>query len=1033
MQGKGIVKFFLVIISVVCLAQYLFLLPTRGVERNADNYAKTISAAAPEAEQEAAYKDAKARFLDSVSSEVVLNIPLLKKYTYQDLKNQQLALGLDLKGGMSVLLQVDLREFLIALSNDNPDETFRQALDQATENLADAQSDYITLFMNAWNEKAGEKKLSSIFRFSDALKDQITANTSNADMGNLLRTEADATVDRTFTLLKKRIDKLGVTQPNVTLDAARDLILVELPGIDNPERARTFLQAAAKLEFWECYRIIDGRIIDGFAQANERLRLELDTAGVNESTATTEFRIDTTYSVDSLGNIDSTKFAIDTTEVLNSDAMAAQAGPLFDRFEVNQTGALGYAVMGTAEKNQTTIIKEYLDRPDIRALFPPDLKFFWSRDPVKDPETKEATNQYELYAVKMPGGKDQAPLEGGEVVDAQATPDPQTGEMQVSLQMSQSGARTWGQMTQKAAQDNNREIAIVLDDEVASAPRVINPILNGNSSITGSFTAQEAKDLANILQIGKLPASTEIIQESLVGPSLGKDNINRSVISLIIGFLLVMAFMVFYYSGGGFVSILSLFLNVFFILGTLASIGTVLTLPGIAGIVLTMGMAVDANVIIYERIKEELRAGKSTFTAIADGFSHSYAPIIDANVTTLLTAIILAYFGLGPIKGFAVVLIVGILASLFTAVLVSRLVIEWWMSKGRSLTFWTTITEKILSNVHIDWMGNRYIAYFISGTLILAALIGIGTRGFELGVDFKGGYSYNVEFAQSVDAQTVRETLTTSFGGTPVVKAVNTQNTLNIVTSYNIDDTSPDASEKVMAKLFEGINSISGGNLDFEKFKQTDSQGVTHITSSTKVGATVADDIKTSAFYAGFFALLGIFLYILIRFNKWQYSFGAVAALFHDVLITLGVFSLLHGILPFSMEVDQAFIAAILTIIGYSINDTVIVFDRIREYLRTYTGRSRDQVLNDAINSTLSRTTMTSLVTLFTVIVLFMFGGGSIKGFAFALVVGITVGTYSSIFVATPLMAEFSKDLLSFGKKAETKKAGFSKTASKTH
>lgn len=1033
MQGKGIVKFFLIVISVVCLAQYLFLLPTRGVERNADNYAKTISAAAPEAEQDAAYKDARARFLDSVSSEVVLNVPLLKKYTYQDLKNQQLALGLDLKGGMSVLLQVDLREFLIALSNENPDETFRQSLDQATESLADAQSDYITLFMNAWNEKAGEKKLSSIFRFSDALKDQITANTSDADMGNLLRTEANATVERTFTLLKKRIDKLGVTQPNVTLDAARDLILVELPGIDNPERARTFLQAAAKLEFWECYRIIDGRIIDGFVQANDRLRQEVDTTATKETTTATEFRIDTTYSVDSLGNIDSTKFAIDSVEVLSGEDFAGQSGPLLDRFEVNQTGALGYAVMGTSEKNQRATVMEYLQRPDIRALFPPDLKFFWSRDPVKDPETKEATNRFELYAVKMPGGKDQAPLEGGEVVDAQATPDPQTGEMQVSLQMSQSGARTWGQMTQKAAQDNNREIAIVLDDEVASAPRVINPILNGNSSITGSFTAQEAKDLANILQIGKLPASTEIIQESLVGPSLGKDNINRSVISLVIGFLLVMGFMVFYYSGGGFVSILSLFLNVFFILGTLASIGTVLTLPGIAGIVLTMGMAVDANVIIYERIKEELRAGKSTFTAIADGFSHSYAPIIDANVTTLLTAIILAYFGLGPIKGFAVVLIVGILASLFTAVLVSRLVIEWWMSKGRSLTFWTTITEKFLSNIHINWMGNRYIAYFISGTLILAALIGIGTRGFELGVDFKGGYSYNVEFAQPVDAQSVRETLTTSFGGaTPVVKAVNTQNTLNIVTSYKIDDSSPNASEEVIAKLFEGINSVSGGNLDFDKFKKTDSQGVTHITSSTKVGATVADDIKTSAFYAGFFALLGIFLYILIRFNKWQYSFGAVAALFHDVLITLGVFSLLHGVLPFSMEVDQAFIAAILTIIGYSINDTVIVFDRIREYLRTYTGRSKDQVLNDAINSTLSRTTMTSLVTLFTVVVLFIFGGGSIKGFAFAIVVGITVGTYSSIFVATPLMAELSKDILSFGKKTEpSKKAGFSKSANK--
>ncbi|MFZ2899681.1 MAG: protein translocase subunit SecDF [Saprospiraceae bacterium] len=1030
MQGKGIVKFFLIVITIVCLVQYLFMLPTRSVERDADNYAQTMASSASEAEQEGVFKAARAAYLDSLSSEEVFRIPLLKRYTYQDLKNQQLALGLDLKGGMSVLLQVDLREFLIALSNDNQDESFRASLDQASANLANAQSDFITLFSDAWNANKGDKKLASIFRFSDALKDNITANTSDGEMARMLREEANQTVDRTFTLLKKRIDKLGVTQPNVTLDAARDLILVELPGIDNPERARTFLQAAAKLEFWECARITDGRIIDGFVQANERLK---QAEGSSSDTVETEktFRLDTLYAVDSLGNVDSTQFTIDSVEVLDNQAFG-QGGPLLDLFEINQTGALGLAVMGTAEKNKRDAVINMINREDIRTLFPPDVKFLWSRDPVKDPETQETTNRYELYAVRMPGGKNQAPLEGDQVTDALAQPDPQTGEMQVTLRMSQTGARTWGQMTQKAAQDNNREIAIVLDDEVASAPRVINPILNGNSSITGSFTAQEAKDLASILQIGKLPASTVIIQESLVGPSLGKDNINRSVTSLVIGFLIVMGFMIFYYGGGGIVSIISLFLNVFFIFGSLASIGTVLTLPGIAGIVLTIGMAVDANVIIFERIREELRAGKSLSMAIQDGFSHSYSAIIDANVTTILTAIMLAYFGLGPIKGFAVVLIIGILSTMFTAVLVGRLLIDWWVSKGRNIGFWTKITENSLANINIDWMGKRKAAYMFSGALILAGLIAFVVRGFELGVDFKGGYSYNVEFAQATDAQSIRTALEQSFGATPVVKAVDTKNTYNIVTSYNIEDTNPDAAEKVAAKLFEGIQTIGEPGMDFEKFQQTDAAGVTHITSSTKVGPSVADDIKVSAFYAALFALLVIFFYIFIRFSRWQYSAGAVGATFHDVLITLGVFSLLHGVLPFSMEIDQAFIAAILTVIGYSVNDTVIVFDRIREYVNLYTGKSKNEVLNAAINSTLSRTLLTSFTTLFVVFALFLFGGGSIKGFAFAILVGIGIGTYSSIFIATPIMADLSKDLVA-RKTSDSGKKGFSKAAEKAH
>jgi SecD/SecF fusion protein len=1029
MQGKGIVKFFLVVLTIVCLVQYLFILPTRKVENNADKYAKTIAANYPEEEQNDQFKSARAKFLDSMSTETVLSIPLIKDYSYQDLKAQQLALGLDLKGGMSVVLQVDLREFIRALANDSTDPTFQKALDLASERLKDAQTDYVSLFADAWEEAATEdQKMASIFRRNESLKDQITANTTNGEMARILRQAADETVNLTYSLLKKRIDKLGVTQPNVSLDPSRDLIIVELPGIDNPQRAKEFLQAAAQLEFWECYRISDPGIVEGFNRANDKLKAELGNGTKTEATDT-DIRIDTTYATDDLGNIDSTQIvSIDTIETFAPSDDFAQQGPLFDIFQLNTTGQYGLAVMGLANRNQKDDISEYLKRPDIQSVFPPDIQFFWSRSPFKDFETGEVSEDYELYAVRMPGGRDKAPLEGDHVTKATAEPDPTTGEMQVSLRMDQTGARIWGQMTQKAAQDNNREVAIVLDDEVASAPRVNTPILNGNSSISGNFTTQEANDLASILEIGKLPATPQIIQESLVGPSLGADNINRSVNALVIGFLLVLVFMILYYGTAGIVSIIALFLNLFFIFGALASIGTVLTLPGIAGIVLTIGMAVDANVIIYERVREELREGKSLLMAIQDGFANSYSAIIDANVTTILTAIVLAYFGLGPIKGFAVVLIIGVLSSLFTAVLVGRLIIDWWTkTKGRDLSFWTGLSKNAFANLNIDWISKRKIGYAISGVIIVAGIVSMVVRGFDLGVDFKGGYSYNVEFAQDVEAQEVRDAMTAAFGSEPVVKAVDTRNTYNIVTDYNIDNTDEGADEEVLAKLHEGVTAIVGGDLKLETFRKTDVENVTHITSSSKVGPTIADDIKVSSYYATIFALLLIFLYIFIRFSKWQYSTGAVTALFHDVLIVLGAFSLLHGILPFTMEIDQAFIAAILTVIGYSINDTVVVFDRIREFQNLYSGKSKEEVINMAVNSTVSRTVITSLTTLFVVLILFVFGGGSIRGFAFALVLGILVGTYSSIFVATPVMSDLTKNLT--GKKKAEKKAGFSKAA----
>ncbi|MBL7793192.1 MAG: protein translocase subunit SecDF [Saprospiraceae bacterium] len=1016
MQGKGIVKFFLVLMIIVTVAQYFFIFPTQKVEKAADQYAmRAADKISDEAQKKAVFKAERVAFLDSVSTEEVFRIPLLKSYTYQELKAQQLALGLDLKGGMSVVLQVDLKNFIKALSNDSKDPTFLDALEKATQAQKNAQSDFVTLFADAWSEVSNGKNMAPIFTKNEALRDQIKFDTDNSQVITVIRQKANETVDLTFKLLKERIDKLGVTQPNVSLDAGRDLIVVELPGIDNPERARNFLQAAAKLEFWNLYRINDAGIVQAFIDANQRLKQTQtgDTVLRREIT-----RIDTVYATDSLGNQDKTRIAkLDTIYGQNTDQ-----GPLFDLLTLNSTGAAGLAVMGTAKKNQRDQISEYLNRDDVKRFFPSDMVFRWSKDPIKDPQTREFTEEYELLGLKAErDGK--AALTGEHVTQAGASPDPNSNEVAVSLKMDNTGSKIWGTVTTAAAADNNREIAIVLDDEVVSSPRVINPITTGDTQITGNFSIQEATDLSNILQIGRLPAETRIIQESLVGPSLGQENINRSLWAIILGFLAVMAFMVIYYAKGGIVSIIALIANVFFILGTLASIGTVLTLPGIAGIVLTMGMAVDANVIIFERIKEELREGKSLLMSIAEGFKHSYSAIIDANVTTILTAIILAYFGLGPIKGFAVVLIVGVLSSMFTAILVSHLLMDWWtITRGKTLNFWTKISESFLAHINVDWMGKRKIAYIFSGALVLLSIISFFTRGFELGVDFKGGYSYNIQFdnSQKVEAQQLREALTTSFGSTPVVKVIDTENTFNVTTSYLIDDTGEDASERVAAKLFEGVNQIVGGSLDLEQFKQTDATG-THITSSSKVGPTVADDIKNSAFLAIGFSLLAIFIYLAVRFSQWQFSLGAVLALLHDVIITVGLFSMFYGILPFSMEIDQAFIAAILTVIGYSVNDTVIVFDRIREFSNQFAGQPKEEVFNRAINRTLSRTLNTSGTTLITIVVLFIFGGGSIKGFAFALLMGILFGTYSSVFVASALVVDLIAGIK--GRKEAVKKA----------
>ena len=1022
MQVKGIVKLFLVLLVFVVLLQYLYIYPTWKVEKAADKYAQKAVSAAKDGED--AYeieKKAKSYYLDSMSSEVIFKIPLLANYTYDDLKKSQLALGLDLKGGMSAIMQVNLKDFFLTLSGRNKDATFRKALDNAEEEMKKSQDDFTTLFYQEWKKLANGKKLSKIFAHNQSLKDEINFNSTDEEVLKLLRKKGNETVKQTYSMLKQRIDKLGVVQPNISLDENRNLILVELPGIDNPERARNFLQASAKLEFWNVYRMSDPGLFDAFVAADKKLKKMM---GQEDLEKKVEYDTVWTPALDSLGN----ETGDSTMQLVKKNDMAYDGGPLLSKLSlsVNSPQDADIAIVGYADGNKKKAIMEMLNKPEIKSLFKKDLFFRWSMNPIKDRETGEETKTYELYALKMEPGSDKAPLEGDRVVSAKPNLDQNSGKVEVSLTMDQRGAKKWAEMTTKAANDKKRQIAIVLDDDVVSAPRVQVPILGGRSSITGDYTMQEASDFARILEIGKLPARPQIIQESTVGPTLGADNIRKSTIALIIGFSLVLLFMIFYYGGAGVVSVLALLLNVFFIFGVLASLGTVLTMPGIAGIILTIGMAVDVNVIIFERVREELRVGKPLWTSIENGFKYSYSAIIDANVTTILVGIILAYFGLGPIKGFAVVLIIGVLLSLFTGVLVSKLMFEYWVkTKDKNISFWTSMTKNAFTNMNIDWLGKRKIAYVISGILLVISLASIFTRGFELGVDFKGGYSFNIEFdgVDEVKAQDIRDALTASFGNTPIVKAVDSKNTFNVVTSYMIKDNSEGATDKVISKMFEGLSSKYKG-MDKDKFVKEFTTDAVHITSSTKVGPTIADDITRSSLLAGIFALIAIFLYIFIRFAKWEYSLGAVVALFHDSFIILGAFSLFHGWVPWSMEIDQAFIAAILTVIGYSINDTVVVFDRIREFLGLHRDEPVDKIMNDSINTTFSRTIITSLTTFFVVLVLFLFGGSSIKGFAFALLLGIIVGTYSSIFVASPIVRDLAKDL----KPKAKNKSSFSRT-----
>ena len=1021
MQSKGVVRFFLIALTVVCLYQYGLIIPTARIENNAARFANEQVAKNPNTSWRSYYSG----YLDSLSTETVFEIPFIKKFTYADLKKSQLAMGLDLKGGMSVLLQVDLKDFLKSLAGNSTDPAFQQALTKASEAQAIQQADYITLFANAWKETSGGKSMASIFARNEALKSKINFESPDADVLRTIRELANTTVGETYKRLKQRIDKLGVVQPNVSLDAARDLILVELPGIDNPQRARNMLQKSAKLEFWDTYRLGDEGIAQAFVTADTKLKALLS----NDTTAIQPVIVkDTTYVFPNGpdGQPDTTKPK--EMKVVDRKVEPQQtAGPLLSQISLAGDGRS--VIFGYADKNKIKAITEMLERPEIRPLFPVDLMFRWSLKPVEAKEGVGSTaGKYELFGLKKFRNQELPRLDGSVVTNASAQPDPSSGEITVSLSMNNEGARVWADMTRLAYEGGNREIAIALDDEIVSAPRVINPIEGGHSSISGGFSLEEAKDLGNILEVGKLPAGTHIVQESQVGPSLGAENINKSLIALLLSVALLCAFMIAYYAKGGIVAVIALLANIFFIIGTLASMGTVLTLPGIAGIVLTLAGAVDANVIIYERIREEIRLGVTGAKAILAGFSRGLPAIIDANLTTLLTALALMYFGLGPIKGFGTVLTVGIFSSMFTAILMGRYITDWWISRGTQMTYSHPWSEHWLVGVNVDWIGMRKWAYLFSGTIIAIGIAAFAMRGFELGVDFKGGYSFNVQFDRQVDPEQLRPALTDAFGGNPIVKAVSTENTYNITTSYMINAQGSDVMDQVTAKLHEGLEK-AGIKTDLADFKNTDGHG-THITASSQVGPTIADDIRSSSLKATIWSLLAIFLYLLIRFRKWQFSMGAVVALFHDVLITLTFFTALHGIVSFSLEIDQAIIACILTVIGFSVNDTVIVYDRIREFINTYAGRPKEEVFNLAINTTLSRTLITSGTIIAVVLLLFLFGGGAIKGFAFGMLVGMFFGTYSSVFVASALVVDMTAEKVITGQVIEGK-SGASSAAPK--
>lgn len=977
MQNRGLVKFFAILFALVSIYQLSFTFVSHNVENDAKVYAKGNS-------------EKEIKYLDSIGKEKVFNLGFTD-FTYNEVKDKKINKGLDLEGGINVQLQISVKDIIKGLANNTKNPVFNKALADATVNRQGNQ-DYIDAFFEAFDKaSAGTVKLASPEIFSNKIiGDEVNFKMTDDQVKKVIRRKVDESIESAFEVLRKRIDKFGVTQPNIQKLGESGRILVELPGAKDVDRIKKLLQSTAQLEFWETYKIDD--LGNFLMAANNALKATEKSAIKVKETAKTG--IDTLL----------------TDKVKDTVANTKELGPLLDKF-VSQGGG---PVLAVVDPKDTSAINGYLKRQDIRVLLPADkryAKFVWGKPSVNmDEKTKKPVETVELYALK--GNRDnQASMGGGVVTDAKDSFD-QLGKPSVTMQMNGQGAKAWEELTGRAYTQKSN-IAIVLDDIVYSAPGVSSgPISGGRSEISGVFDVTETKDLANVLRAGKLPASAEIVQSEVVGPSLGQEAIDNGTNSAIIGLLIVSLWMMVYYGKSGLYANIALAVNLLFLFGILASLGAVLTLPGIAGIVLTMGTAVDANIIIYERAKEELRAGKTIEEAIKASFGWKGAmrSIVDANVTHVLTGAVLLIFGTGPIQGFATTLLIGIATSLFTSIFITRILLDWSVNKGNKLTFVTGFSKNFFTNFHYDFLGVKKYTYTFSLIVCIVSVISLSTHGLNYGVDFKGGRTFQVRFEKSVPAEEVREELLKVFDGSAEAKIFGSDNQLKITTKYRVDESGTEVDAAVNRILYDNLKKHFSADMTYEKFVNIYEGKKFGILQGSKVSAAVSDDIKTNSYWAVLGAMLIVGLYLVISFRKWQYSLGAIAAVAHDVIFVLGIYSLLWKYMPFGMEIDQHFIAAILTVIGYSMNDTVIVFDRVREYIGGKAKGNFNQIVNQSINSTMSRTINTSLTMILVLLIMFIFGGESIRGFIFAMLVGIVVGTYSSLFIATPVLCDSISD-----------------------
>tara|TARA_B110000238_G_C16141621_1_gene446629 strand:+ start:5214 stop:8165 length:2952 start_codon:yes stop_codon:yes gene_type:complete len=978
MQNNSLIRVFGLLFALVSIYQLSFTFIASNEEKKADAFAEQN--VSEDISNYLEVRDQKAiAYLDSIGDNSLYGFT-----TYNDAKDKELNKGLDLKGGINVILQISIRDILGGLAENTRNSVFNNALDEADVLQKSTDEPYIESFFKAFDAVKTIEKLASPDIFANrTLSDEINFEMTDQETQVIIRRKIDESIISAFEVLRKRIDKFGVTQPNIQRLGTSGRILVELPGAKDVERVQNLLQSTAQLEFWEAYK--NDQLINFLVEANELIKLKIDKSKtvVNDKN-------------DAVSEIEDLLADISPQDSISTSG----SNPILDRI-VGQ-GFQGGPVLAQFMARDSEMILDYLNQSDVRRLLPSQyryIRFAWGK-PSSNGDVVE------LYALKS-NRDNQAPLSGGVVVDALQTYD-QVGNAAVSMQMDSRGARIWEAMTAKAFKEASN-IAIVLDNTVYSAPGVSNgAIAGGRSEITGNFTLNEAIDLANVLRAGKLPASAEIIQSEIVGPSLGKEAIEAGIYSFIIALMFVLGWMIFYYGSSGIYADIALILNILLIFGILAGLGAVLTLPGIAGVVLTIGISVDANVLIFERVREELTKGKGIRKAISDGFNNALSSILDANITTGLTALILFIFGTGPIKGFATTLLIGIGTSLFTAIFITRILVDARNEKGKDVSFSTKATKGLLSNINISFLRRRKVAYFVSSLLILMSLISLTYQGLNQGVDFVGGRSYTVRFEKPVNPTEIGSVLSNEFGSAEA-KTFGEDNQLKITTKYKVDVEGIAVDDEIQNKLFSSLQPYLPEDMSYDNFVNGSSQKVTGIMSSMKVGPTIADDIKKNSFLAVIGSLIVVFLYILLRFQKWQFSLGAVVAVFHDVLIVLGIFSITYTFMPFNMEINQAFIAAILTVIGYSLNDTVVVFDRIREFVAEHTKWEYSTTVDAALNSTLSRTLNTSLTTLIVLMAIFIFGGESIRGFMFALIIGVLVGTYSSVFIATPVMFDTQK------------------------